>query len=360
MTGDLCLRLLVTAAVLTIGQIASAGEGPFFVTYTHQMEEPGNLELATKSVIGSPRGGDRFLGATVEFEYGVKAWWTSEFYLDGQATRGESAVFTGYRWENRFRLLPREHWLNPVLYIEFENINDADKSLLEIVNHDGNNDLTSPNAEARFEKKREIEAKLILGSYFRGWTIAENFIAEKNVKHAPFEFGYAVGISRPLALAARPDRCNFCAENVQVGVEIYGGLGTHEQFGIAGTSHYLAPTVHGRWPTEPHFEFHQVLGSPGTAPDTCCGLVSLTKWHNSAMRRGSCCGEDVSEHPANRLLPDRPGDGRIRRGDPGAERPGGRGNETESPRTKRPGTTRRGQVIRPGMQLMPRRQAGRP
>ena len=24
-----------------------AGEGPFFITYTHQMEEPGNLELAT-------------------------------------------------------------------------------------------------------------------------------------------------------------------------------------------------------------------------------------------------------------------------------------------------------------------------
>jgi hypothetical protein len=30
----------------------------------------------------------------------------------------------------------------------------------------------------------------ILGSYFHGWTIAENFIAEKNVAHAPFEFGY--------------------------------------------------------------------------------------------------------------------------------------------------------------------------
>lgn len=93
------------------------------------------------------------------------------------------------------------------------------------------------------EKKREIEAKLILGSYYKGWTIAENFIAEKNVKHAPFEFGYAVGMSRPLALEARPDRCNFCAENFQVGLEMYGGLGTHEQFGTAGTSHYLAPTI---------------------------------------------------------------------------------------------------------------------
>jgi len=102
------------------------GEGPFFVTYTHQMEEPGNLELATKSVTGKPGAAPRFFGTATELEYGVTAWWTSEVYFDGQATRGDSALFTGYRWENRFRLLPREHWINPVFYVEFENINGAD------------------------------------------------------------------------------------------------------------------------------------------------------------------------------------------------------------------------------------------
>ena len=207
------------------------------------MEEPGSLEFGTKNVMGKPNRGNRFLGTTAEFEYGLAGWWASELYLDGQSTGGQSTIFAGYRWENRFRLLPREHWINPVLYFEFENINGADRSLLEIVNHDGKDDLTLPNAEARFEKKREIEAKVILGSYFKGWTIAENFIAEKNVKHAPFEFGYAVGLSRPLALEARAERCNFCAENVQVGLEMYGGLGTHEHFGVNGTSHYISPTV---------------------------------------------------------------------------------------------------------------------
>ena len=131
-----------------------AGEGPFFITYTHQMEEPGNLEIATKSLTGKPDGGNRFLGAATEFEYGVKAWWTTELYVDGQATGGESALFTGYRWENRFRVLPREHWINPVLYVEFENINGADKSLLEVVGHDGLDDLTTANSEARREKQR--------------------------------------------------------------------------------------------------------------------------------------------------------------------------------------------------------------
>jgi hypothetical protein len=161
------------------------------------MEEPGNLEITTKNVTGKPAGGNRFLGSALELEYGVKGWWTTELYLDGQRTAREGAVFTGYRWENRFRVLPREHWINPVLYLEFENINGADKSLLEVVANDGEADLTGLNAETRYEKKRELEAKLILGSYFKGWTFAENFIAEKNVRHAPFEFGYAVGSAGP-------------------------------------------------------------------------------------------------------------------------------------------------------------------
>lgn len=221
----------------------NAAEGPFFITYTHQMEEPRNLEIATKNVTGKPGDGNRFLGGVTELEYGATAWWTTELYLDGQVTRNESALSTGYRWENRFRVLPREHWINPVLYVEFENINGANKSLLEVVGHDGADDLRAPNADSRYEKKREIEAKLILSSHFKGWTIAENFIAEKNVRHAPYEFGYAAGASRPLALSASPARCNLCLENFQAGVEVYGGLGTHESFGLHETSHYVAPTL---------------------------------------------------------------------------------------------------------------------
>jgi len=57
----------------------------------------------------------------------LKGWWTTEFYLDGLST-AENTLFTGYRWENRFRVLPREHWINPVLYVEFANINGADKT----------------------------------------------------------------------------------------------------------------------------------------------------------------------------------------------------------------------------------------
>ena len=230
-------------ATLLVPPACRAGEGPFFITYTHQMEEPGNLEFASKSAMGQPAGGNFFFGNAAEFEYGATAWWTTELYLDAQGTSGQGALFTGFRWENRFRMLPREHWINPVLYVEFEDINGADKTLLEVVGHDGVDDLTGPNSEARQEKQREIETKLILGSHYRGWTIAENFIAEKNLAHEPFEFGYAAGISRPFALAASPGRCLACPENFQAGVEVYGGLGTHNDFGFRETSHYIAPTL---------------------------------------------------------------------------------------------------------------------
>ncbi len=93
--------------------LTRAQEKPYFVTYSQDLEEPGNLEVETKSALADPEGGNRFGAMVLEFEYGVRAWWTSELYLDGQTTAHESTLFTGYRLENRFRPLMREHVVNP-------------------------------------------------------------------------------------------------------------------------------------------------------------------------------------------------------------------------------------------------------
>src|SRR5207237_2237690 len=111
--------VLLALAALLLAPSPLQSQETYFVTYSHQMEEPGNLELATRSVSGFPDSGHSFIGSVIELEYGVKAWWTSELYLDGQSTSRESALFTGFRLENRFRPLLREHWINPVLYFEF-------------------------------------------------------------------------------------------------------------------------------------------------------------------------------------------------------------------------------------------------
>ncbi len=222
---------------------ALAQESPYFVAYDHYLEEPGNLEIEYFSTYGTQRVGNNFHAFWTEFEYGATAWWTTEFYLDGQTTFHDSTVFTGFRWENRFRLLKHEHFINPVLYVEYENKNGADKILKEVEGHDVESDFLVSNAEARKDHIHEIELKLILSSTFRGWNLTENTLAAKNLSNSPWEFGYALGASRPLALKASAKRCTFCPQNFIGGVEMYGGLGDRHSFGLHDTSQYLAPVL---------------------------------------------------------------------------------------------------------------------
>lgn len=238
----------------------SAQELPYFVTYSHHMEEPGSLDLETKALAGTPRNGNSFGATALELEYGTTAWWTSELYLEGQKTSKDSAIFTGFRIENRIRPLMREHWINPVLYFEFENINGANKSLLEVVGHDGNDDLTGPNAEGRAEKKREAEFKLILSSNAKGWNFSENIVAEKNLKHAPWEFGYALAASRPLRLEGGTRSSAFSLQNFAAGGELYGGLGDRDSFGLHETSHYFGPSLNWSIPSGPTITFSPNFG----------------------------------------------------------------------------------------------------
>jgi len=239
-----------------------AQEGPYFVAYDHHLEEPGNLEISSNPVLGvTPRAGNGFLGNWTEFEYGVKGWWTTEFYLDSQSTWGESTLFTGFRWENRFRLLMGDHRVNPVFYAEYENLSGADKTFKEVVGFDSGFDNLEPNRKTRRETEREIETKLILSSDFKGWNVAENFIAEKNLAAGEvWEFGYALGVNRPLASAVSPDPCTFCRENFRAGLELYGGLGTQQQFTLSQTSHYLGPLLAWTLPNGVTLRFSPTFG----------------------------------------------------------------------------------------------------
>jgi len=225
-------------------RLSVAQESPYIVTYNHYLEEPGNLEVEYFSTFGTQRGGNDFHGFWTEFEYGANAWWSTELYLDGQTTFSDSSIFTGFRLENRVRLLEREHIVNPILYVEYEQISGADKILKEIEGHDVESDFAESNAALRREHKHELELKLLLSSTFKGWNVAVNPIFTKNLSPSePWEFAYAIGASRPLALKALPNRCNLCRENFIAGLEMYGGLGNAQSPGLPSTSHYLAPAM---------------------------------------------------------------------------------------------------------------------
>ncbi len=243
MIPDKASFLIVFLAILS-SNVCRAQESPYFVTYDHHLEEPGNLEIETYTTSGIPRSGQSaYVAPYMEIEYGVTTRWTSELYLESQGTIGDSAVFTGWRLENRFRPLKREHGINPVLYLEYESISEATRIQKEIVG--GGPDVTSSNSELQPTKNHEVEAKLILSSTVRDWNIAGNFIVEKNVSRGEgFEFGYAFGVARPLATLASGARCRLCGENFLVGLELYGGLGsTQDGFSVHDTAHYIAPVM---------------------------------------------------------------------------------------------------------------------
>ena len=239
-----CLPGIFFLVSLTFVAPALRGqESPYVVTYDHYLEEPGNLEIEYFSTFGTQRVGNDFHAFWAEFEYGATAWWTTELYLEGQTTFNESTIFTGYRWENRIRPLKSEHFINPILYFEYERKNGADKILKEVEGHDVQADFLIPNAEARKGHIHELELKLILSSTVKGWNFSENVLAAKDLSNRPWEFGYAVGASRPLAMKASATRCSFCPQNFIAGVEMYGGLGDRYSFGLKDTSHYLAPAI---------------------------------------------------------------------------------------------------------------------
>ena len=284
-----CLPFLLTLPAL-------AQEKPYFITYSHDLEEPGNLEIETKTALARPDGGNRFGATAMELEYGTRAWWTTELYLDGQATARDSTVFTGFRLENRVRPLLLEHAVNPVLYVEYENTSGADKTIIEVVGHDGQADLAGPNGELRREHQHEAELKLILSSNLRDWNISENFITEKDLGHDPWEFGYAVGTTHPLRGAASSRSCTFCADKFIAGVEAYGGLGDTFALTMRDTSHYIAPLLGWQLPKGARMSFSPGFGLTGTSLSRIyrVGLAfefeQVGGWFHNAQERGGSQG----------------------------------------------------------------------
>lgn len=265
--NSFCLFVLrLTAIILILFSIlihTPAGwsqENPYIVAYDHNLEEPGSLEVEYFATFGTQRRGPDFHAYWAELEYGATAWWTTELYLDGQSTFGGSTVFTGYRWENRIRPLRNEHLINPVLYAEFEDINGADKIMKEVEGHDVEADHAVPNALARREHKHEMEFKLILSSNYKGWNFTQNTIAAKNLSNEPWEFGYALGVSRPLAMKGAARRCNFCRQHFVAGVELYGGLGDRYSFGLRDTSHFLGTGLAWNLPSGWTFRIEPTFG----------------------------------------------------------------------------------------------------
>ena len=224
----MCVGSMV-ALLWLMPQLVAAQERPYFVTYDHYLEEPGNLEVAVASTSGFPRGkSPSYTAPWTELEYGLTGWWTTELYLEEVTAHRDGSAFAGWRWEHRLRPLRGEHRVNPVFYVEYEQINEATRMQNEIV---GSGRLPSgPVAQLHNEHARELEGKIILSSAAHGWNVSENVIIEKNLSASEgLEFGYSVGVARSLGGLATGISCHLCRENFVAGLEAYGGLGSTQE-----------------------------------------------------------------------------------------------------------------------------------
>lgn len=214
---------------------SEAGNEANFVLYDHHTDEQGETEINAFTDFSTSVGEDpRYSAQLLEIERALTDRWEVALYLEGDQITGETYQFGGWRLESRYRLFEYGTFLNPVLYVEYENLSPDHKYLLDIT---GRTD--TPEGPEQWE--HEIETKLILGHDISDkLDVAFNWVNETNLDTGRWEFGYALGMNYAL-LGEENQEANereergerghsrkdqsWDVKEVKLGAELYGGLG---------------------------------------------------------------------------------------------------------------------------------------
>jgi hypothetical protein len=218
--------LRLCACFLASGGPALAGNEANFVLYDHHTETKGTTEVNFLSDFSRAAPGEAAYSAQlIEIERALTDQWTMALYFEGDAIDGQDYAWGGWRVESRYRLLPYGAFLNPVLYVEYGDLQGEHRYLLEAV---GRNDAPEEGAS------RELESRLILGHDFNdGFDVAFNAIGDVNLATGNWEFGYATGLNYTLferpeggrGRSKRHPRDGWDLKEVRLGAEVYGSLG---------------------------------------------------------------------------------------------------------------------------------------
>lgn len=223
------LRPAVAAALAMSAMSASgvhAGSGANFIVYNHHTAERGEKEIKLYSDFSDGGEEGRYSAQLLELEYGVTDRWTTSLYFEGVNIDGEAYDFGGWRFENRVRLFDQQVLLNPVLYVEYEQLEPKHRYKRAVTGR-------TDGEEEEEGTEHELETKLILGQDISDrLDVAFNWINEVNLDSGKWEFGYATGINYVLFDAedeGAKGGSNFGRlKEVKLGVESYGGLGDSE------------------------------------------------------------------------------------------------------------------------------------
>jgi hypothetical protein len=208
----------------------------------------------------------------VELEYGVTEQLATEFMIEWfEDLDTAKRAFGGFRWESRYRLFRHHVPLNPMVYVEYEDLDPSTRYKMEVSGW-----VRPPYSEQRGEGERErvLESRIILSEDFGATNLAFNWINETDLSTGTTAFGYSAALmwmqhhSEPESVEFhcpmhsdirqhQPGNCPKCgmalvAEKgeeheggVGVGVEMYGALGDTKAFRVVRSrqEHYLGPIL---------------------------------------------------------------------------------------------------------------------
>lgn len=217
---------------------AQAGNGANFVLYDHHTESKGTTEIKVYNDLGRTEDGVRYNAQLVEFEHALTDQWVLAAYLESHKESGDDWDFDGFRFETRYRLFDYGTPFNPVVYVEYVNKKEGALYLREAMGRTDEEEHEEAGEagahEEENEREHEIESKLILGHDVSDrLRIGFDWINEVNLKNGNWEFGYAAGLTYTLFKAEGGHEGGahgahsrgFDVEKVQLGFEMFGGLG---------------------------------------------------------------------------------------------------------------------------------------
>lgn len=226
---------LVTLGAVAFSGNSMAGNGANFVLYNHHTEKAGDTAAMLMSDFAQDESNQSYNAQMLMVERGITDRWTSEFMIEGQRTPGEPYRVTGWRWENRYRPFDYGAFLNPVFYVEWENLKTSTKYLMEVSGR-----VDSESGEPDATSEGILETRLILGHDFNDrFNASFNWINETNASTRATDFGYALGLNFEL-LGSGHDTANHAhhlpgktdgvtVRELTLGLEMYGGLGNSKK-----------------------------------------------------------------------------------------------------------------------------------
>lgn len=247
--------------------LAWAGNNGYFTTYNSDIER-GEIELMFMNDITSPSkfkqeedGRGDYFSHMIELEYGITDQLASEFMVEWyEDLKTSEKKYTGFRWENRYRLFKEYVPLNPMVYAEFEDLDLATRYKMEVSGW-----VDPPYIEDGEEPDREriLESRLVISEDVGPVNLAFNWINETDLSGAGTAFGYSLGFMRMMhnggdthhgiSLTGSSEPEHSKTGMVGIGIEVYGALGDTKAFGIniARQEHYLGPIfmyhINSRW-----------------------------------------------------------------------------------------------------------------